>query len=177
MKKLFNFFLFTLTLTFLLSCSITNKNHQFIIGHWEVDQLGPFISKSRPGGANPGLVKTDSLPDNSNISALLSEANRNSLLEFKNIIKDAKPEIKKLMRLSMFASITFSDNKTARVYFGKKKFPALWKMSHNGKKIVLQDTASTKKLILKVVSMDSLHMMTLNKFPQGSLQKTYRKQQ
>lgn len=176
MKNSISIIIFFIGTLFLGSCTVSNMNSKFILGHWKTEQTGPFITKSnqQKAGIQPG--GTESLPDTANISAFRAETSRNSMVEFKNESKNAKKEQGQIMRLSLFTGITFNENKTATVYYGKKEFPAKWKMSSSGKKVTLQDTSASKKMLIRITSMDSLHMTTINKFPKGKLQKTYSKQ-
>ncbi len=155
------------------SCSVSNMNKQLILGRWEVVKTGPFIQKNT---AAESLQAGDSLTALALNPDVQAEMERQGMTNYKNIARDTKKKQRQVMRASLFSSVVFDADQTATLYFGKKGFPAQWKMNRRGNKIMMRDTASSIKATLTVVLLDSLNLKTINKFPEGKLEKTYLRQ-
>ncbi len=158
---------------FLVSCSVSNMNKQLILGRWEVVKTGPFIQKNT---ATESIQAGDSLAALALNPEVQAEMERQGMTNYKNIARDTKKKQRQVMRASLFSSIVFDADQTATLYFGKKGFPARWTMNRRGNKIIMKDTASSVKATLRVVLLDSLNLKTINKFPEGKLEKTYLRQ-
>ncbi len=159
MKNSVRLLFFVIGITFFGSCSVSHVNNKLIIGSWKYDKIGPFISNNKNVKA-----KTDSLSE------------EQSLNEFKKGYQNAGKDQKRALKETMYSGFLFKDDKTAIISFGQKDIHTVWKMNSKGNNIVMKDTATSKKYIVHVVSVDSITLKTESEVLLGKLQRSFKKQ-
>jgi hypothetical protein len=157
MKNSIRVIIFIIGITFLGSCSVSNVNQKLILGSWKYEKMGPYISGG--SGATGDTV---------------SEGQ--SLIELKNRYKDAGKEQMRELNETMYTGLIFKEDKTVSIMLRKGQIHGVWKMNSRGDKITVKDTATSKKYILHIVTIDSLQLKTENPVLDGKLQRNYRKQ-
>ena len=159
MKNSIRLLFFVIGITFFASCSVSHVNNKLIIGNWKSEKIGPFISNNK--SVKP---KTDSLSD------------EQSLNEFKQGYQNAGKDQKRALKETMYSGFLFKEDKTAVLSLGSKEIHTVWKMNSKGNNIVLKDTATLKKYVIHIVSVDSITLRTETEVLQGKLQRSFKKQ-
>jgi hypothetical protein len=157
MKKFSRFLTFAIVLTILGSCSLSKVNSKLVIGNWQYEKMGPYISKNRSANPTGDTIST-----------------KESLIELKTRYKDADKEEVKALRESMYKGFSFREDKTVTVFSRGYHNEGTWKLNFKGNKIVIKDSVSQKHVI-QIFKLDSLNLVTVNPVLDGSLQRIYGK--
>lgn len=150
---------FFIVLTFLGSCSVSNVNSKLVIGKWTREKTGPYTSNSQ-NKAQPGKTVSEN----------------QSMTDMRKDFGNPGKSGKEMLQGVMFTGISFKNDKTASVFYSDNELHKKWKMNRSGNKIVLKDSASSKKITINILSVDALHLKAKYFFPQGNLQIDYLKQ-
>lgn len=139
------------------SCTASRVNKKLLIGTWKQEKFGPYIKNQSQF--------SDSLSD------------EQSIQELRMATKNSGKDQEQLLRSMRFSTITFKENKTAFVSSLKKEqLQIYWKINLKGNKITIKNPQTSKKFILQIDKIDSLHLKTRQTVIGGRLQQSFKKQ-
>jgi len=141
------------------SCSVSRNNKKLIIGNWQYEKMGRFVSDNQ--GNDP---RWDTLSD------------RQSLVEFKKKSEEGgnKEQILALSE-AMFMGMSVRPDKSITFKTRKKDCYGTWKIGGFGKKLTVKDTAASKTYTLQIVAIDSANFTAGFAVPEGKLQRIYKR--
>jgi hypothetical protein len=140
------------------SCSVSRNNKKLIVGNWQYEKMGRFVSDNQ--GQDP---RWDTLSDHQ------------SLVEFKKKSEEGGKEQILALSEAMFMGMSFRPDKSITFKTRKKECYGTWKISGFGKKLTVKDTSASKTYTLQIIAIDSARFTAGFAVKDGKLQRVYKR--
>jgi len=158
MKNPVRIFLLAALVISLGSCSVSRNNKKLIVGNWQYEKMGRFVSDKH--GHDP---RWDTLSD------------QQSLVEFKKSTEEGGKEQILAMSEAMFMGMSVRPDKSITFKTRKKECYGTWKISSSGKKLTVKDTVISKTYTLQIIAIDSASFTAGFAVKDGRLQRIYKR--